>query len=57
MLQQKLPQKINDTEENINIDTILKTLKVSRQIRIKVLKIFSNYNNGILDPILFVYFQ
>lgn len=37
-------------------DKLLKELKVSRQVRIKVLKIFSNYNNGIQDPILFPYF-
>lgn len=38
------------------MDLQLKSLKVSRQVRIKVLKIFSNYNNGIQDPILFSYF-
>lgn len=37
-------------------DDNLKSLKVSRQLRTKILKIFSNYNNGILDPILFPYF-
>lgn len=39
-----------------DIDKDLKALKVARQIRIKILKIFSNYNNGIQDPILFPYF-
>lgn len=39
-----------------SIDKDLKALKVARQIRIKILKIFSNYNNGIQDPILFPYF-
>lgn len=39
-----------------NTDRYLKSLKVSRQLRIKVLKILSNYNNGIQDPILFPYF-
>ncbi len=34
----------------------LKALKISRQIRSKVTKIFYNYNNGIQDSILFVYF-
>lgn len=38
------------------VDKDLKALKVARQIRIKILKIFSNYNNGIQDPILFPYF-
>ena len=37
-------------------DEKLKKLKVSRHIRNKILKIFSNYNNGILDPIQFTYF-
>lgn len=40
--------------EKLNMQ--LKSLKVSRQLRIKILKILSNYNNGILDPILFTYF-
>lgn len=39
-----------------DIDKKLKTLKISRQVRIKILKIFSNYNNGIQDPIQFPYF-
>ena len=38
------------------VDKNLKELKVSRQVRLKVLKILSNYNNGITDPILFPYF-
>lgn len=38
------------------VENQLKALKVSRQIRIKILKIFSNYNNGIQDPIQFPYF-
>lgn len=38
------------------IEIALKSLKISRQIRVKILKIISNYNNGILDPILFTYF-
>jgi hypothetical protein len=38
------------------IDKKLKALKISRQVRIKILKIFSNYNNGIQDPIQFPYF-
>lgn len=37
-------------------DTYLKKLKVSRHIRNKILKVFSNFNNGILDPIQFTYF-
>ena len=38
------------------LDKNLKALKVSRQIRNKIHKIFTNYNNGIQDPILFTYF-
>lgn len=34
----------------------LKALKVSRHIKAKILKIFSNFNNGIQDPILFPFF-
>ncbi|MBK8698175.1 MAG: hypothetical protein IPN29_00810 [Saprospiraceae bacterium] len=44
------PKQIND------INSKLKALKVSRQIRSKITKVFYNYNNGILDSILFVYF-
>jgi len=49
----KLAVKSKDFHE---IDKKLKTLKISRQVRIKILKIFSNYNNGIQDPIQFPYF-
>ena len=35
MLQQKLPQKIDDTEENINIDTILKTIPLALDVEDK----------------------
>jgi len=34
----------------------LKTLKVSRQIREKILKIFFNYNFGISDDVIYTYF-
>lgn len=34
----------------------LKALKISRQVRLKIAKIFINYNNGIQDPIQFPYF-
>jgi hypothetical protein len=44
------------TPEFEKINRQLKCLKVSRQLRLKILKILSNYNNGILDPILFTYF-
>lgn len=37
-------------------DLSLKSLKVSRQIRQKIVKIFFNFNNGIQDTILFIYF-
>ncbi|HAO09433.1 MAG TPA: hypothetical protein DCQ50_21175, partial [Chryseobacterium sp.] len=40
----------------IAINEQLKKLKVSRQIRAKVIKIFHNYNNGIQDPVLYTYF-
>lgn len=50
---EKLSVSIKDFK---TIEIALKGLKVSRQIRVKILKIISNYNNGILDPILFTYF-
>jgi len=37
-------------------DDMLKRLKISRQIRSKIIKIYSNFNNGIQDIILFPYF-
>lgn len=40
----------------IDIEDRLKALKISRQIRLKISKIFINYNNGIQDPIQFTYF-
>lgn len=46
----KKPGEIN------TLNAKLKALKISRQIRSKVSKIFYNYNNGILDSIIFVYF-
>lgn len=58
------PNHWNDTLKKLavkaatfkSIDEKLKALKISRQVRTKILKIFSNYNNGILDPIQFPYF-
>lgn len=44
------------SSEFFSVNDSLKKLKISRQIRNKILKIFSNYNNGIQDPILFPYF-
>jgi hypothetical protein len=38
------------------IDLDLKSLKVSRPIRQKISKVIFNYNNGINDPVLFLYF-
>jgi hypothetical protein len=38
------------------IEEKLKALKISRQIRVKISKIFINFNNGIQDPIQFLYF-
>lgn len=46
----KTPGEINE------LNAKLKALKISRQIRSKITKILYNYNNGILDSILFVYF-
>ncbi len=46
--------KKGPTLKGLNRD--LKTLKVSRNVRNKINKIYYNYNNGILDPILFTYF-
>lgn len=43
--------QIQDTYKN------LKALKVSRHIRQKINKIFFNYNSGIKDPILCIYFN
>lgn len=38
------------------IDNYLKALKISRQVRLKIAKIFINFDNGIQDPIQFPYF-
>ena len=38
MLQQKLPPKIDDTEENINIDTILKTIPLALDVEDKIVQ-------------------
>lgn len=38
MSQQKLPQQINDTEENINIDTILKTIPLALDVEDKIVQ-------------------
>lgn len=43
-------------KEFVKYEKTLRKLKLSRQIRNKILKIFSNYNNGVLDPIQFIYF-
>jgi hypothetical protein len=46
--------KLAITNQDISkINEKLKSLKISRQMRLKILKIFSNYNNGIQDIILF----
>jgi hypothetical protein len=44
------PHPLQDLNDN------LKMLKISRNVRGKLLKIYYNYNNGIQDPILFTYF-
>jgi len=51
-----LKQLAVKADEFKSIDKWLKALKISRQVRTKILKICSNYNNGILDPIQFPYF-
>ncbi|REE24712.1 hypothetical protein DFQ09_10316 [Winogradskyella pacifica] len=52
----KLNKLCVTSAEFLEYDKYLKSLKISRQVRNKVLKIFSNYNNGIQNPILFPYF-
>ncbi len=44
-------------EEIKNIYNNLKSLKISRHIRQKINKIYFNYNTGIQDPILCIYFN
>lgn len=53
---EKLNKLCVTSKEFHKIDSNLKSLKISRQVRNKILKIFSNYNNGIQNPILFPYF-
>ena len=38
MLQQKLPLQLNDTEENISIDTILKTIPLALDVEDKIVQ-------------------
>jgi len=52
----KLNKLCITSKEFHHYDKKLKSLKISRQVRNKILKIFSNYNNGIQNPILFPYF-
>lgn len=52
----KLSKLCVSAPEFLKYDKQLKSLKISRQVRNKILKIFSNYNNGIQNPILFLYF-
>lgn len=44
--------QIKDLNE---IDKEIKALGLSRQIRMKIMKVFHNYNSNILDPIMYVY--
>jgi len=53
--QEKLTPLAEIAETVGTVNKQLKALKVSRQIRSKVLKIFSNFNNGIQDIVLFPY--
>lgn len=42
--------------KNLNgLQNCLRKLKISRQIRQKVIKMYSHYNNGIVDPISYAY--
>lgn len=54
-----LNEELRPLAENIDnvamLNEKLRALKLSRQIRSKVLKIFSNYNNGVQDIVLFPY--
>jgi hypothetical protein len=54
-LHKKLMVLAEDMETVAKVNKQLKAMKLSRQIRSKVLKIFSNYNNGIQDIVLFSY--
>lgn len=49
-------RRMADTGDIFAINRQLKQLKVSRNVRNKINKIYYNYNNGIQDPILFTYF-
>ncbi len=43
-------------ERLISINKRLKQLKIPRQLKQKVLKVFHSYNNGILDPVMVMLF-
>lgn len=47
---------VDKMEDPKYIGKILKELKISRNLRNKIVKIYYNYQNGIQDPILFTYF-
>lgn len=47
---------VHDNNTLNDYSRILKKLKISRNVRNKINKIYYNYNNGIQDPILFTYF-
>ncbi len=53
---QKMLKKNTFNTELADIRENLKKLKLSRQVRDKVLKVYHNYNAGILDPISYIYF-
>jgi hypothetical protein len=53
---QKILKKNTFNIELAKIREDLKKLKLSRQVRDKVLKVYHNYNAGILDPISYIYF-
>jgi hypothetical protein len=38
------------------IDELSRSLSLSRQTRMKIMKVFHNYNNAIVDPVLFIYY-
>ena len=57
---EKLPHPIHKLafshEKMANAFKMLREMKVSRHVRQKINKVFFNYNNGIKDPILYIYF-
>ena len=53
---EKLKQFLISDKDILKIDENLKSLKLSRLLRKKIIKIFENYNNAIVEPVLFTFF-